>query len=37
MKKKAIKEVENFVHTIHPTPSASISTNPKSLKNANKV
>jgi hypothetical protein len=37
MKKKFIKEVENFVHAIHLTPTVFILTNPKSSKNAKKV
>jgi hypothetical protein len=29
MKEKVVKEVENSVHTINPTPTTSTSTNPK--------
>jgi hypothetical protein len=37
VKEKAIKEVENYVHTIHLVPTTSTSTNPKLSKNAKKV
>jgi hypothetical protein len=37
MKEKVVKEVENSIHTIHPTPITSTSTNPKPSKNEKKV
>jgi hypothetical protein len=36
MKEKVVKEVENFVHTIHLVPTTSTLTNPKLSKNAKK-
>jgi len=36
MKEKVVKEVENFVQTIHLVPTTSTSTNPKLSKNAKK-